>query len=107
VEEPAVQDRLERALERFKLERVGHLESSFDATFGCLRPRHRDRRLSNVDAENRQSERGDEQSVFTASAACVEYVTGECAFGCKTYDRRLRLADIPRCRIVVVRRIPG
>jgi hypothetical protein len=107
VEESAIQDRIETASERCQVERVGHIKSSVDATVGRLRPGHRDRRLGNVDTENRKAKRGDEQRILTAAASSIEHVARESAFGCQTHDRRLRLADIPRRGTIVIRRVPG
>ena len=46
------------------------------------------------------------KSVFAGPATCIEHRSGESAFGCQTHYCWLRLANIPRCRAVVVRRIP-
>lgn len=64
-------------------------------------------RLSYVNAQNRQSQRGNVQRVLAGPAARIEHWPGEPAFGCQANYRWLRLAGIPRCRAVVVRRIPG
>ena len=58
-------------------------------------------------APYRQSQRGDEKSVLASPAASIEHRSGESAFGCQTHYCWLRLANIPRRRAVVVRRIPG
>jgi hypothetical protein len=47
------------------------------------------------------------KSVLAGPAARIEHRSGESAFGCQTHYCWLRLANIPRRRAVVVRRIPG
>jgi hypothetical protein len=88
------------------MERVGGRELGFDPTVGGLRSGHRQCCLRHVDAQHRQSQRGDVKRVLAGPAARIEHRAGESAFGCHTHDWRLRLADIPRRRAVVVRRIP-
>jgi hypothetical protein len=46
------------------------------------------------------------QGVLAAPAARIENCSVEFAFGCQTHDCWLRLANIPRRRPVMVRRIP-
>jgi hypothetical protein len=46
------------------------------------------------------------QRVLAGPAARIEHRSGESAFGCHAHDCWLRLANIPRRRAVVVRRIP-
>src|SRR5262249_26938702 len=53
------------------------------------------------------SQRGDVKSVLASPAARIEHRSDESAFGCQTHYCWLRLANIPRRRAVVVRRIPG
>jgi hypothetical protein len=67
----------------------------------------RQRRLSHVNAQDRQSQRGHVKSVLADPAARIQYRSGESAFPCQTHDCWLRPANIPWRRAVVVRRIPG
>jgi hypothetical protein len=46
------------------------------------------------------------KSVLAGPAARIEHRSGESAFGSHTHDCWLRLANIPRRKAVVVRRIP-
>jgi hypothetical protein len=50
---------------------------------------------------------GDVKSVLASPAARIEHRSGEPALGCQTHYCWLWLANIPRRRAVVVRRIPG
>src|SRR5918993_1030396 len=59
-----------------------------------------------ADPQTRQSPRPAVKGVLAAPTACIEYCSGESAFGCQTHYRWLRPANIPRRRAVVVRRIP-
>jgi hypothetical protein len=88
-------------------ERVSRSELNLDPTVVGLRPGDRQCRLSHVNAQNRQSQRGDVKSVLAGPAARIEHRPGESAFGCQTHDCWLRLAGIPRRRAVVVGRVPG
>jgi hypothetical protein len=54
-----------------------------------------------------QSQGGEVKSVLAGPAARIEHRSGESAFGCQSHYCWLRLANIPRRRAVVVRRIPG
>jgi hypothetical protein len=87
--------------------RVSRSELNLDATVVGLLSGNRQCRLRHVNAQHRQSQRGDVKSVLASAAARIEQRSGESAFGCHTHDCWLRLADIPRRRAVVVRRIPG
>jgi hypothetical protein len=89
------------------MERVSRGELNFDPTAVRLLSRDRQCRLSHVNTQNRQSQRGDEKSVLAGPAARIEHRSGESAFGCQTHDCWLRLANIPRRWSVVVGRIPG
>jgi hypothetical protein len=107
VEQSAVQHRLKPAPQTLQLERVSRSELNLDPTVGGLLSGDGQCRLSHVNAQNRQSQRGDVKSVLAGPAARIEYRSGESAFGCQTHYCGLRLASIPRRRAVVVRRIPG
>jgi len=72
-----------------------------------LRAGDRQCRLSHVNAQHRPSQRGDVQGVLAGPAARIEHRSGESAGGCQPHYGWLRLANIPRRRAVVVRRIPG
>src|SRR5262249_42175010 len=87
--------------------RVSRCELSLDPTVVGLLSGDRQRRFSHVNAKNRQSQRGDVKSVLAGPAASIEHRSGESAFGCQTHYCWLRLANIPRRRAVLVRRIPG
>jgi hypothetical protein len=89
------------------MERVSRSELNLDPTFAGLLPGDRQRRLSHVNAQNRQSHRSDKKSVLTRPAARIKDRSGETACGSQTHDCRLRLADIPRRTAVLIRRIPG
>ncbi len=78
-----------------------------DPTVVGLRSGDRQCRLSHVNAQHRQSQRGDVKSVLAGPAARIEHRSGESAFGCQPHDCWLRHANVPRRRAVVVRRIPG
>ena len=107
VKQSAVQHRLEPAPQTLQLECVGRSELNLDSTIVSLRSGDRQCRLSHVNAQNRQSQRGDVKSVLAGPAARIEHRSGESAFGCQTHYCRLRPANVPRRRTVVVRRIPG
>ena len=107
VEQSGVQDRLKPASQTLQLECVSPSELNLDPTVVGLRSGDRQCRLSQVNAQNRQSQRGDMKSVLAGPAARIEHRSGESAFGCQTHYCRLRPADIPRRRAVVVRGIPG
>ncbi len=72
-----------------------------------LLPGNRQCRLSYVNAQNRQSQRGDVKSVLAGPAARIEHRSGESAFGRQTHYCWLGVANIPRRWAVVIRRIPG
>ena len=107
VEQTAVQHRVKRAPQALEPERVSRDELSLDPAVARLRPRHRERRFSDVKTQDRQPQRGHEKAVLAGPAAGIEHRSGESAFGCQAHDRRLRLAGIPRCRAIEVRRLPG
>jgi hypothetical protein len=107
VEQSAVQHRLKPAPQTLQLERVSRSELNVNPTIVGLRSGHRQRRLSHVNAQNRQSQRGDVKSVLAGPAARIKHRSGESAVGCQAHYRWLRLANIPRRKAVVVRRIPG
>jgi hypothetical protein len=107
VEQSAVQHRREPAPQTLQLERVRHSERNLDPTVVGLRSGDGQCRLRHVNAQNRQSQRGDVQRVLAGPAARIEHRSGEAAFGRQPRDGRLRPADVPRRRAVVVRRIPG
>jgi hypothetical protein len=61
-----------------------------------------------MDAEDREAQRGDVKGVLAGAAARIEDRSGECASGCQTHYRWLRLAEVPgRGLVLAVRRIPG
>ena len=107
VEQSAVQYGLKPAPQSLQVERVSRGELNLDPTVVGLLSGDRQCRLGHVNAQNRQSQRGDVKSVLPSPAARIEHRSGESAFGCQTHDCWLRLANIPRRRAVVVRRIPG
>ena len=84
------------------MERVSRGELDLDPTVAGLRPGDRQCRLSYVNAQDRQPQRCDVKRVLAGSAAPIEHRSGESAFGCQPHDGRLRPADIPRRRAVVV-----
>ena len=55
----------------------------------------RQRRLGHVNADDRQAQRSDVQSVLAGAAARIQHRSGESAFGCHTHDCWLRLTDVP------------
>jgi hypothetical protein len=57
-------------------------ELGFDAAIAGLVSGNRECRLGYVDAQDRESQGGDEQSVLAGPAACIEYGSGESTFGC-------------------------
>jgi hypothetical protein len=67
----------------------------------------RERFLSDVDAEDRKSERRDEKGVLAGPAAGIEHGSGKSASGGQTHYGRLRLTNIPGRGAVLVRGIPG
>jgi hypothetical protein len=103
----AVQHRVKPAPQAVQPERVSRSELNLDPTVVGLLSGDRQCRLSHVNAQHRQSQRGDVKSVLAGPAARIEHRSGESAFGCHTHYCWLRLANIPRRRPVVVRRIPG
>jgi len=107
MEQPAVQHRVKPAPQTLQLGRVSRSELNLDPAVAGLRPGDRQCRLSHVNAQDRQSQRGDVKGVLAGPAARIEHRSGESASGCQTHYCRLRLADIPRRRAVAVRRIPG
>ena len=107
VEQSAVQHRREPASQPFQLERVSRGERDLDPTVVGLGAGDRQCRLSHVNAQDRQSQRGEVERVLAGPAARIEHRSGEPAFGCQPHDRRLRPANVPGRRAVVVRRIPG
>jgi hypothetical protein len=111
VEQSTVQHRLKHAAQTLQLERVSRNELNLDPTvvspLSGLLSGDRQCRFSHVNAQNRQSERSDVKSVLAGPAASIEHRAGESAFRCQTHYCWLRLANIPRRRAVVVRRIPG
>src|SRR6266540_5238077 len=90
-----------------QLERVSRSELNLDPTVVGLLSGDRQCRLSHVNAQNRQSQRGEVKSVLAGPAARIEHRSGESAFGCQTHYCWLRPANIPRRSAVAVRRIPG
>ncbi len=106
-EQPAVQHRLKHPPQTLQTERVRRNEFNLDPTVPCFLSGHRQCRLRHVNAQNRQSQRGDVNSVLAGPAARIEYRSGESAFGCQTHDCGLWPANIPRRRAVLIRRIPG
>jgi len=106
VEQSAVQHRLKPAPQTLQPERVSRSELNLDPTVAGLRPGDRQSRLSHVNAQNRQSQRGDVKSVLAGPAARIEHRSSESAFGCQTHYCWLRMASISGRRAVVVRRIP-
>ena len=107
MKQSAVQHRLKPAPQIIELERVGGRELDLDPAVVGLRSGYRQRRLSHVDAQDRQSQRGDVKSVLAGPAARIEDGSVDSAFGCQTRYCWLRLANIPRRRAVAVRRVPG
>jgi hypothetical protein len=107
VEQSAVQYRLKPAPQTLQMERVSRYELNVDPAVVGLLSGDRQRCLGHVNTQNRQSQRSDVKSVLAGSAARIEHGSGESAFGCQTHYCWLRLANVPRCRAVVVRRIPG
>jgi hypothetical protein len=107
VEQSAVQHRLKPAPQTLQLERISRSELNLDPPVVGLRSGDRQCRLSHVNAQNRQSKRGDVKSVLAGPAAHIEHRSGESAFGCQTHYCWLRLANIPWRRAVLIRRIPG
>src|SRR6266498_5470278 len=103
VEQAAVQHRLEPAPQTLQLECVSRSELDLDPTVVGLLSGDRQCRLSHVNAQNRQSQRGDVKSVLAGPAARIEYSPGESAFGCQTHYCWLRLANIPRRRAIGAR----
>src|SRR5215469_9935351 len=71
VEQPAVQHRLKHAPQTLQLERVSRSEINLNPTLGGLRPGDRQGRLSHVDAQDRQSQRGNVQRVLAGPAARI------------------------------------
>jgi hypothetical protein len=95
VEQSAVQHRFEPAPQALELERVSRRELNRDpAVVGFLSGDCKCR-FSHINAENRQSQRGDEKSVLAGPAARIEHSPGESALGCQPHDSWLRLAGIP------------
>jgi hypothetical protein len=76
VEEPAVDHRLKPALQTLEVECVSRSELHLDPTLVGLRSGDRERRLSDVDAQNRQSHRGKVKSVVAGPAARIEHRSG-------------------------------
>src|SRR5258706_13515049 len=107
MEQSAVQHRVKPAPQTLQLERVSRSELNLNPTVVGLLSGDRQCRLSHVNAQNRQSQRGDVKSVLAGPAPGVEHRSGESAFGRQPHYCRLRLANIPRRKAVVVRRIPG
>src|SRR6266446_4529435 len=106
MKQSAVQHRLKHAAQTLQLERVSRNELNLDPTgFGPLSG-DRQCRFSHLNAQDRQSERSDVKSVLAGPAARIEHRASESAFRCQTHYCWLRLANIPRRRAVVVRRIP-
>ena len=106
VKQSAVQNRLKPAPQTLQLEGVSRSELNLDSTVGGFLPGNRQCRFSHVNAQDRQSQRGDVKSVLARPATRIEHCSGESALGSQTHNCWLRLANIPRRRAVVVRRIP-
>jgi hypothetical protein len=107
VEQPTVQHRREPAPQPLQLECVRHHEPDLDPSVGGLGSGDRQGRLGHVNAHHRQAQRGQVQRVLAGPAARIQHRAGEAAVGGQPHNRRLRLANIPGRRAVVVRRIPG
>src|SRR5208337_3867500 len=107
MEQSAVQHRLKPAPQTLQMERVSRSELNLDPTVVGLLSGDRQCRLSHVNAQNRQSQRGDVKSVLAGPAARIEHRSSESALGCQTHYCWLRLANIPRRRVVVVRQSTG
>src|ERR1019366_6848401 len=90
VEQSAVQHRLKPAPQTLQLERVSHSELNLDPTVVGLLSGDRQCRLRHVNAQDRQSQRGDVKSVLAGPAARIEHRSGESACGCQTDYCRLR-----------------
>jgi hypothetical protein len=79
VEQSAVQHRLKHAPQALQLESVSRNELNLDPTVGGFRSGDRERRLSHINAQNRQSQCRNVKSVLTGSAARIEHCSGESA----------------------------
>jgi hypothetical protein len=64
------------------MEGVSCGELGFDSAVAGLLSGDHQSRLGYVNTQNRESQRGDEKRVFAGPAACIEYGSGESAFGC-------------------------
>lgn len=79
VEQAAVQPRLKAAPQTFQLEGVRGGELNLNATVGGLLSSDGQGGFSHVNAQNRESQRGDVQSVLAGAAAGIEHRSGESA----------------------------
>ena len=95
VEQSTVQHRGKPAAQPLQSERVSDSELDLDPTVVGLCPGDRQCRGSHVNAQNRQSQRGDVKSVLAGPAARVEHRSADAACGCQPHYRWLRPADIP------------
>lgn len=86
---------------------VSQSEFDLDPTISNVLSGQRQGRLSHVNSQNCQTERGKVKSNLAGPAACIGHRPGESALGGQTHDRRLRLANIPGSRTVLVGRTPG
>src|ERR1700722_18309110 len=107
MEQSAVQHRLKHAPQTLQPQRVGGCKFNLDPTVGGLLSSQRQCRLSHVKAENRQSQRGDEERVLAGPADRIEDCSTESALGCQTRYCWLRPVNVPRRRAVTIGRIPS
>ena len=73
VEESAVEHGLKFSSQTVQMERVSRGELGLDATVAGLLPGDGQRRLRDVNAQNRKSQGGDEKSVLAGAAAGIEH----------------------------------
>ena len=106
VEEAAIEDRVEGPIEPIESQCVGDQEGRIEPTLGRLPPRLRQRGRSHVDADGRQSQRGQLERVLTSTATDVEHPAGERTAIGEPNHRRLRATDIPGRRPVLIRAVP-
>ena len=106
VEQPAIEHRVERAIETIQVQGIGSRELRVETAIRSLLPGERQRGLGHVHAKNLEPERRYEKGVLARSAPGIKDGAGEGAFARQTDHRRLWLADVPGWRGTKVGRVP-
>jgi hypothetical protein len=106
MEQPAIEHRLKHSAQTVQAQGIGNNEVSVYAATRGLLPRDRQYRLSHIDSQNVQPQRGDVKGVLARPASRIEDCSGEGAFARQTQYRWLWSSNTPGRRAIKARRIP-